>query len=236
MGGVPPHHVGHRLEDHLGRAGLGLRRHHRAHACGRGPLQLVEGGVDALVEIEPRRFHAVGARGVGGPGKAARGGGPRFHEHRAVGHEPAGGEEVGPLDEGAVEAAPAGLVGDRGIVEAVAEHHRPARKRRLDDFGDHLGAGRFVDEELRLVAEPFGLRVEHDAAQGLAGFGAARLAHADHLDPLGAQGVGKEADMGRLARPVAAFECDECAACARRAVNLFHAFAALFSRVRILSV
>jgi hypothetical protein len=92
------------------------------------PLELVEGGVDALVEVEAGRLHAVGARRVGRPARLRAAEAPDFMEDRAVGHEPAGGEEVGPLDEGAVEPAPAGLVGHRGIVEAVAEDHRPARE------------------------------------------------------------------------------------------------------------
>ncbi len=132
-----------------------------------------------------------------------------YHEQRAVGHEPPGGEGVGRIDGFARQAAAVGLVGHRGVGEAVAQHHGPAAQGRRYDLVDQLRAGRLVDEQLGAVGEPGVGRVEHERAQGLAHRGAAGLAQAQHLEPVGAQPLGQKADVGRLAGAVGAFEGHE---------------------------
>jgi len=94
-----------------------------------------------------------------------------------VGRQTAGGEDRDLAQRGQVKSPAVALVGQRGIVEAVAQNGLAGRQRRADHLPDVLGAGRAEEQRLRLRRHDRALRpVEQDVAHLLADARAARLA------------------------------------------------------------
>ena len=147
------------------------------------------------MEYFSRLLHPIPRASTCRPGKAFA----RVAEHEedgAVGNDAARGERVRSSYEIEGKAAPVGLVGDRRVREAVAEHHRSPFERGADDLADQLGAGGLVHQELRLARYLAVFGVEHHRPKRLADACAAGLAQAHDLATRTAKLVGNEADMG----------------------------------------
>ena len=106
------------------------------------------------------------------------------------------------------QPAPDALVGQRGVDEAVEQHPRPRRQRRLDALGHELRAGRGVEQRLgaRVDGER---RVLDQRADALGELDAAGLAQQRHVAPDGAQRVDQRVGQRRLAAAVEALDRDQ---------------------------
>lgn len=206
---VPSEDVRHCGEHSASRVAFRGGGHHRAHALGLRFGDVAKRLVHPRVEVEPRQLHAVGVAVVRGALESDGGRGVRFQQHRPVGPDVLAGEFVRTAHEVAGQPAAVRLVGDGGIVEAVAQDHGPAFERRFDDLEHDLRAGRLVDEQLRFRSHRRMPRIEHHFAQFFADVGAARLAQAHHFPALLAQRFGQEVYMRCLSGPVTTFEGDE---------------------------
>jgi hypothetical protein len=100
-----------------------------------------------------------------------------------------------------------GLVGERRVGEAIAEHDPAAGERGPHDFSQVLGARGFVEEDLGPGVH---LVVQDRRADALGDRGAAGFARDDHAISAGlAQGARHGLDQGGLAGALGAFERDE---------------------------
>ena len=178
------------------------------------------------------RFEAVGLAELDGPIKAVFNAW-RHEQNRAVGTDALACEGVRPIDEKRVHAAPAALVGHRGIVEPIAQHDSASIKRRGDHLVDYLGTRRFIDKKLAFIAHRLVGGIEHDGAKALPDRSAARLAQPDNLSPQRLEHFGKDRYMRGLSRPFASFEGDEHAAMHRvgRVLGVFPVLPLLLCRI-----
>ena len=206
--GHPGEQVSKLGEHRRRRAGLAPVGPHRAHALRNLSRYVGERRVHARVEALPRLLEPVrpAARGARKPlpGRAAR-----LQKDGAVRADALAGELVGRVHERARKPAAVGLVGHRGIREAVATAPRPRARARALSPPPLSGRAR----PRRRAAPPRRTSprcaVQDDGAQPLAYVGAARLAQAHHLPAVRAQRVGQEADVRGLAGALPALERDE---------------------------
>ena len=110
---------------------------------------------------------------------------------------------------GAIQPAPANLVGEGGVGEAVAHHPAPGGERGLDARGQVLAARGEHQHGLGLEVHRL---VQQQLAQALAERRAAGLASLVDVDAGGLQQRHHRGDLAALAGAVDAFEGDEAAA------------------------
>jgi UDP-glucose 4-epimerase len=99
------------------------------------------------------------------------------------------------------------LIDDRGVEIAVADHDRTPRQGGPDHLVDMLRPRRRVERRLRPRGDV--AAVKQEVADRLAERTAARLAREQHLPPVGAQRVGEQTRLGRLAGAVETFKGDK---------------------------
>ena len=115
------------------------------------------------------------------------------------------------VDDLARQAAGLALVDARRIGEAVADHPQPGVERGPDRLVEVIGARGIEQQRLRERRVRRHLRVENDGAQRLGERRAARLARQHRVDADAPQLLGERPGLGRLSRPLPAFEGDELA-------------------------
>ena len=133
---------------------------------------------------------------------------PHVEQDHEVGREPAQRERVDRAHGLDAEPAHGALVDERAVDEAIGHDDLAASQRRLDDLGYPLGSRGREDERLCARVERQ-VGIEHDPAQLLARTRAARLAQLANRVAVGAQALGEQPRLRRLAGSVAAFEDDE---------------------------
>ena len=162
-------------ENSLRRFRLLVCRTHRANA-----LRVINGDFGkrvayALMELDPRRFKAIGAIVFRRTNQAV------FRRRRNEQNGPVGNNAlacklVGAPHEIGIEPTTIRLIRRRGVEETIAQNHGPALERRLNDLFNDLRARRFVHKKLACIAHRGIARIEHDAAQFIAYSGSTRLA------------------------------------------------------------
>jgi len=130
-------------------------------------------------------------------------------EERPVGAEPPHGPAVDRRDDVGRKPAAPSLVGERRVVEPVAQHEDPARERRLEDLGDVLPAVGLHEEELGKWVQPPRRGVEQDLPEPDADPGPSRLALENDVAPACAAELGRAARLRRLSGSFDSFERDE---------------------------
>ena len=91
------------------------------------------------------------------------------------------------VDELAIDAASAALVGMRRIREAIAQHPLAARERRPDEIVDvHLARAEH-EQRFGRGADVFFAALQHQRADAFGDLGATRLARGVHGEAAGAQ-------------------------------------------------
>ena len=111
--------------------------------------------------------------------------------------------------EGGVEPSGHALIDTARIDEAVAEHNGASAHRGADHLFQMIASG--SSEEQRFEARPRMLdrAAQDDVTDCLGSRRAARFARDDDRVPARAQMGGEALDLGRLAGPLAPFECYE---------------------------
>ena len=113
------------------------------------------------------------------------------------------------IDEPAIDAASAALVGVRRVGEAIAQHPFAARQRRADEVVDvHLARAEH-EQRFGRRADVFLAAIEHQRADALGDLRAARLARRVDRDATRAQRLRDAVRDGGLACAFDAFERDE---------------------------
>src|SRR5690349_8004668 len=113
------------------------------------------------------------------------------------------------IDELAVDAASAALVGMRGIGEAITQHPFAARERGTDEVVDVHLARTEHEQRLRRGADVFLATLEHERAHALRELRAAGVARRVNGHAAGAQRLRQAIGDGRLAGDLDRFERDE---------------------------
>jgi hypothetical protein len=163
----------------------------------------------ALMELGVLGFEPIGRR-AGAAAASAR----EADLDRAVEHESQVGQEA--LARHLFDRAdclqrklpPVGLIGQRRVREAIAEHHDTCLEGRANQALHVLGT---VGEDQEELGEPadVGRRMQEQLANPLAERRSARLACDAYGKALPFEGGGKEADLGRLAAAFDTFDRDE---------------------------
>jgi hypothetical protein len=135
-----------------------------------------------------------------------------FQQDGHVRHQPIGTDAMEREDGVVVQPPCPALVSARRIDEAIADHPRAAFQRGADKLGDVVGASGGEQQRLGLRAPVAAGRIEQQLADRLGGSGPAGLTGQHDLEAALLQRVGEQARLGRLARPLPAFERDEAAA------------------------
>ena len=131
-------------------------------------------------------------------------------EHRgAVGQEVEAAEAVKVAHLVDPEPARLALIGQARIEEAVAQHPLPAVERGADRLVDMVGARRGEQQGLGARVPARLVALQQQRADRLGIGAAAGLAGDDDRQPAPLERRGERVELGRLARPLPAFEADE---------------------------
>ena len=127
----------------------------------------------------------------------------------AVGRQAAVGRLCQAIDQITRHSLPCSLIRDRRIGEAVADDRAAGREGGLDDAGDMIGT---AGEDEQGADDGLHALFQHGLSDLLGELGAAGLARDDDVATAGAERVGDELDVRRLAGAVDSFERHELAA------------------------
>src|SRR5204862_2882952 len=182
---------------------------HRHDPVGVAPGELLVGGRDGALELDPGALEAIGAIGFAGrePLLAAPLGlvGVDPQEHGHVRHALAHDNLVEALHVLDPEPSGAALVGGGRVDEPIADHVAAGFYRRPDHLAAQ-GRARGREQEQLHRGPQLERRIEEQLAHPLADRRPAGLAEKQGV---GSERAGEERRLGRLARPVDALERDE---------------------------
>src|SRR3569623_919511 len=181
--------------------------HDATFRLGCGEIEIA--AADVLVEfgalIIDARFGLAGAL-VAAFGAGEAGFEIDINQDGGVRLETLAGDAVEFPDDGGIETAPAPLINERRIGEAIAQDDLAKGERGADNFLHVMGAAGEIELQFGAGEDGGVGRVEQDAADVAADFGAAGLYGFDHFAAVLAQTLGEEAELRGFAAAVHAFE------------------------------